>query len=331
MEAKDTATATFVRALDLSHRNNDDYMGWIPGYFANMVQLSKDISIAFSTDGVGFKTNLAHKVKNYSGIGYDCLAACVNDLLCVGAEPVAFLNYIHMSEENEEVLKALGTSFKNASMDSRINILGGETSIYPNTSNFTYDVSGTAIGKMMFRTPITGNEVRQGNLIIGLHSSGIHCNGVTQAVKGFTLEEIMEENPILKERVVDALLTPTKCYASTVTRLFTAGIKPTGIVNISGGGIRNMLRLRTKGIQFILDKMPELPDIFKVIRLQSQIKVEEMINIFNMGIGMYLIIQQDEVEKTLKILDTSLDDYSIIGKVEAGDVKRVRWIGKQKL
>lgn len=331
MEVKDSATATVINALALSHRNNDDYMGWIPGYFANMVQLSKDVSIAFASDGVGFKTNLAHKAKDYRSIGYDCLAACVNDLICVGAEPVAFLNYIHMSEENTEVLKALGESFKNASMDSRINILGGETSIYPNTQSLTYDVSGTAIGKMMFKTPITGNEVRQGNIIIGLHSSGIHCNGITRAVQSFTLEDMMSVDPILKERVIDVLLTPTKCYATTVMRLFTGGIKPTGIVNVSGGGVKNMLRLRTKGIQFILDNIPELPDIFKVIRLKSELRIEDMINIFNMGIGMYLIIQQDEVEKTLKILDNSLDSYSIIGRVEAGDIKRVRWIGKQKL
>lgn len=331
MEVKDSATQTFLNALALSHRNNDDYIGWIPGYFANMVELSKDVSIAFATDGVGFKTNLAHKIKDYRSIGYDCLASCVNDLLCIGAEPIAFLNYIHMSQENEKVLTALGESFKNASMDSRINILGGETSIYPNTKHFTYDVSGTAIGKMMFRTPITGNEIRQGNMIIGLHSSGIHCNGVTRAVKSFTLEEIMCIDPILKERVIDVMLTPTKCYASTVTRLFKAGIKPTGIVHVSGGGIKNMLRLRTKGIQFMLDNTPELPDIFKVIRLKSELRIEDMINIFNMGVGMYLIIQQDEIEKTLKILDNSLDDYSIIGKVEASDVKRVRWIGKQKL
>jgi len=331
MEVKDSATQTFLNALALSHRNNDDYMGWIPGYFANMVQLSKDVSIAFATDGVGFKTNLAHKINDYRSIGYDCLASCVNDLLCIGAEPIAFLNYIHMSEENEKVLTALGESFKNAAMDSRINILGGETSIYPNTSKFTYDVSGTIIGKMVFRTPITGNEVRQGNIIIGLHSSGIHCNGVTRAVKTFSLEEMMGVDPILKERIIDALLTPTKCYSSTVTRIFKAGIKPTGLVNISGGGIKNMLRLRTKGIQFILDNTLELPDIFKVIRLKSQMRVEEMINIFNMGIGFYLIIQQDEFKETLKILDNSPDAYSIIGKVEAGDVKRVRWIGKQKL
>lgn len=328
---KDKATQIFMNALALSHRNNDDYMGWIPGYFANMVQLSKDISIAFSSDGVGFKTNLAHKVNNYNSIGYDCLAACVNDLICVGAEPVAFLNYIHMSEENDKVLTALGESFKNASMDSRINILGGEVSIYPNTKSFTYDVSGTAIGKMVFRTPITGNEVRQGNIIIGLHSSGIHCNGVTRAVKSFTLEEIMAVDPILKERVIDVLLTPTKCYASTVTKLFKAGVKPTGIVHVSGGGVKNLLRLRTQGILFLLDKIPELPNIFKVLRLSTKLRLEEMINIFNMGIGMYLIIQQDEIQQTLKSLDSSLDEYSIIGKVVAGDTKKVRWIGDKLL
>lgn len=323
--SKDSATQIFLDALNLSHKNDDNYLGWCTGYFANVVELSKDVSIAFASDGIGLKIKLYQATNKHHLIGYDCIAACVNDLLCVGAYPVAIMDYLHMSRHNEDIIHQIGIGFKNAAMDAKLNILGGEVSIYGDADKNLIDVCGTAIGQLAFRTPIMGYDIRQGNLIIGLHSSGIHCNGTTTALKPMTKKDLTTIIPPMKTTLMEALTVPTVNYTRPLTELFKGGIKPTGIVHVSGGGIRNMLRLQTQGIAFEFDNFPKVPDLFKVIRQKTGLSIEEMINTYNLGIGMYLIIQQDEFNDTVKILNRFQTPYSIMGKVVASDTKRIRW------
>jgi len=323
--AKDSATQIFLDALNLSHKNNDNYLGWCSGYFANVVELSKDVSIAFSMDGIGLKIKLYQLAGKYDQIGYDCIAACVNDLICVGAEPVAIMDYLHMSNANEQIIHEIGLGFKNAAMDARLNILGGETSVYGDSKKQVLDVCGVAVGRLKFRTPIMGHDIRQGNVIVGLHSTGLHCNGTTEAIQNYNKEDLFSVHTLLKQSMLEALTVPTACYSRVVTELFKVGIKPTGLVNISGGGITNMLRLQSQGVAFEFTHFPEVPDLFKVIRMKSEMPIGDMFNIYNMGIGFYMIIQQDEINQAVKILDLFQTPYSIMGRVVANDQKKISW------
>lgn len=328
---KDSATQIFLDALNLSHKNDDNYLGWCPGYFANVVELSKDVRIAFASDGIGLKIKLYQATKKHHLIGYDCIAACVNDLLCVGAYPVAIMDYLHMSRPDEDIIHQIGIGFKNAAMDNKLNILGGEVSIYGDSDKNLIDVCGTAIGQLAFRTPIMGHDIRQGNKIIGLHSSGIHCNGTTVALKPLTKEDLTTIIPPMKKTLMEALTVPTVNYTLPLTELFRQGVKPTGMVHVTGGGIKNILRLQSQGIAFEFDTFPEVPDFFKVIQMKTGLGIDTMFNTFNMGIGFYLIIQQDEFNEAVKILNRFQTPYSIMGKVVASDTKRIRWRMKQKI
>jgi phosphoribosylformylglycinamidine cyclo-ligase len=268
------------------------------GSFANLMDFGR-YAIAFTTDGVGSKVLVAHELKKYDTVGIDCVAMNVNDLLCVGAEPVAMVDYMALNTPypwlTEEIAKGL---VKGANM-AGIALVGGETASLPDIikGDDEFDLAGSAIGIVKKSDIITGSEIVPGDVVVGLKSSGIHSNGLTLA------------RECVPQSMWHELLIPTKIYVDDMLWAFDE-FNVKGVANITGGGMLNLCRLTKYG--FMLDNMPKPQRIFDVIQKNGKVPMWEMYTVFNMGVGMCFVIGEDEIDKLNGI------DFMYIGRVVDG-------------
>ena len=248
------------------------------GYFANVIDIGNGDGIALCTDGVGTKMMVAEMMNQYDTIGIDCVAMNVNDLICLGARPVSMVDYIACSHTDPKVFEALGRGLAEGARQAGVSISGGEISQIAEIIN-GIDLIGAAVGKVRLDRINVGQNIKHGDLILGLAASGVHSNGLTLARKvllGATREEQQASVNRFEEslgRTVGAeLLEPTTLYVAPVLEMLDAGIALKAMVHITGGGLSNLNRVQKDNIRFVIDPLPDVLPVFSLIQERGEIR-----------------------------------------------------------
>lgn len=291
------------------------------GAFAGLFELTnlnyKEPVLVSGTDGVGTKLMLAFEMDKHDTIGIDLVAMCVNDIVAQGAQPLFFLDYIGCGKNEPEVIEQIVAGVSAGCVASGASLIGGETAEMPGMyEENEYDLAGFAVGIAEKSKLITGESIQANDVIIGIASSGIHSNGyslVRQVIDGLDLADVPEG---LSETLGEAVLRPTKIYAKSVAAVLEK-VEVKGISHITGGGFyENFPRVTPEGLGVELDERKwNVPAILSFIQEKGNIKKEEMYGVFNMGIGMALIVDEKDAEETVSILRQADEEASIIGKV----------------
>jgi phosphoribosylformylglycinamidine cyclo-ligase len=298
--------------------------GLSSGYFATLMQLPPGPPIALTTDGVGTKILLARQADRWEPVGVDCVANNVNDLICVGAVPLALLDYMATDRIDEAVLEAVARGLYLGAEEAGIAIPGGEIAQIgamladPAGGPPMLDLVGTAIGAVPpGRTPVDGSRVRPGDVVLALPSSGLHSNGYSLARQalfqtgGLTLAS---EVPGSGQRLADALLAPTRVYVRAAEALWEAGVDCRGLVHISGGGLLNLARLAAD-VSYSLDGLPPAPAVFALIAAAGQVPPAVMYATFNMGTGLCVLVPPADQQAALDALRGAGEQPARIGVV----------------
>jgi phosphoribosylformylglycinamidine cyclo-ligase len=302
------------------------------GYFANIIDLTPvgfPIGIAFSTDGVGTKLIVAEMANKYDTVGIDCIAMNVNDLLCVGAKPVSLVDYIAVSEANPALLEEIAKGLYRGCEMAEISLCGGELAqvaelLARRENSISFDIVGTAIGTVALDRIIIGQDLQEGDAVIGLESSGLHSNGYTLARKvcfeigGFSVDQY---HPDLKKTIGEELLEPTRIYVKEVLEIMNQ-LPVKALFHITGDGLFNLVRT-AKPVGYRIESFPEPPPVFELIRKVGNIDREEMFRVFNMGIGFVVVIPDDSslIERTKSIVRRAGYQAHLLGHV-INDVER---------
>jgi phosphoribosylformylglycinamidine cyclo-ligase len=290
------------------------------GHYAGMIDFGK-YALVLCTDGVGSKVKIASELKKWDTIGIDCIAMNVNDAICVGAEPLAFVDYLAIDDPNPKITREIGKGLAKGAEIANISIVGGETASLPEIVK-GFDLAGTCLAYVKKDEIILGEKITPGDLIIGLSSSGIHSNGYTLVRKvidksDFSLNDRFPGKEYIGKTIGDILLTPTQIYVKEILTLLK-NKKIHGIAHITGGGLLNLPRLNTT-VKFTIDKPFEPNPIFNFIQEYGEIEDREMYKTFNMGMGMAIIIPDKFVDESIKILKKhTKSEVKIVGKIKKG-------------
>ncbi|MFB4168596.1 phosphoribosylformylglycinamidine cyclo-ligase [Virgibacillus sp. JSM 102003] len=295
------------------------------GSFAGLFELSsfnyKEPVMVSGTDGVGTKLKLAFQLGKHDTVGEDLVAMCVNDIVAQGAQPLFFLDYIACGKNNPEMIEQIVAGISNGCVDAGAALIGGETAEMPGMySDDEYDLAGFTVGIAEKSRLITGDEIKAGDAVIGLASSGIHSNGyslVRKLVEDLDLTKTYEG---LLEPLGEALLTPTRIYAKAVSAVMKE-VSIKGISHITGGGFyENLPRMLPEGHGVEINHSSwQRPAIFSFLQKQGDIPEEDMYSVFNMGIGMAIVIAQEDVDDVLNCLQEQGETASVIGKVTSNE------------
>jgi phosphoribosylformylglycinamidine cyclo-ligase len=290
--------------------------GLASGYFATLLHVPPGPVLALTTDGVGTKILLAREANRWEPVGVDCVANNVNDLICVGAVPLALLDYVATDRIDEGVLEDIARGLYLGAEAAGIAIPGGEIAqvgaMLADAAGGPpmLDLVGTAIGAIPpGRDPVDGSRVRPGDVVLGLPSSGLHSNGYSLArhvlfeVAGLTLAD-----------VADPLLQPTRVYVRAVEALWEAGITPRGLVNVSGGGLLNLGRLAAD-VSYELDALPPPPPVFALIAEAGKVPAATMYATFNMGTGFCVVVSPSEQDAAITALANTGAEPARVGRV----------------
>ncbi len=281
-------------------------------------------TLVSGTDGVGTKLKLAFLLDKHDTIGIDCVAMCVNDIACAGGEPLFFLDYIACGKNFPEKIATIVSGVANGCLQAGAALIGGETAempgFYPEDE---YDLAGFAVGVVDEKDMITGKEIKEGDMLIGIASSGIHSNGYSLVRKVFPMEK--EKLNIYYEELGttlgEALLTPTKIYVKALQSIKNNGITIKGCSHITGGGFyENIPRMLPERIRAVIQKNSyEIPAIFNLLKSKGQIEEDMMYATYNMGIGMMLAVQKEDVDKTMKAIEEAGEKAFVVGHCEKGE------------
>ena len=283
------------------------------GLFASLIDFG-DKYITLATDGVGTKLMIAEALNKWDTVGIDCIAMNVNDTICVNAEPTSFVDYIAIDKPNEDITREIGIGLQKGAELSNMEIVGGEIAVLPEIVNGV-DLSGTCLGYVAKDKIITGDKCAEGDLIVSLRSSGIHSNGLTLARK------IVEANNIgwtdkvsgLSKTIGEELLTPTEIYVKQVLEI-TSNFNVHGLVDITGGGLRNILRMK-KGLQYVVSDPVKPAPIFQKLQELGEVEDKEIYQTLNMSMGFTIIAPADDAEQIAK----KYQNAEIVGRVQKGD------------
>ena len=299
-------------------------IGGFGGLFAPDLAGMKEPVLVSGTDGVGTKLRLAQLLDRHDTIGIDCVAMCVNDIVCCGAKPLFFLDYIAIGKNEPEKVASIVSGVAEGCVQSGCALIGGETAEHPGLmAPKDYDLAGFAVGVVDREKIIDGSKVAEGDVLIGLTSSGVHSNGFSLVRKVFDIEHADLNTPMDElegKSLGEALLAPTKLYVKPVLALLDGGVDLHGASHITGGGFyENIPRMLPEGLSAFLmgDKLPHLP-IFELIQSRGDIPERDMYNTFNMGLGMVLAVPEDQEQKALDILRAAGEDANTIGVVGKG-------------
>lgn len=289
------------------------------------MKIVKTVIISVSgTDGVGTKLKLAFILDKHDTVGIDCVAMCVNDIACAGGEPLFFLDYIACGKNVPEKIATIVSGVAEGCKQSDAALIGGETAempgFYPEDE---YDLAGFAVGVVDEKDLITGKELKDGDVLIGIASSGVHSNGFSLVRKVFkmdkdTLDTYHEE---LGTTLGEALIAPTKIYVKALRGIKESGVKIKGCSHITGGGFyENIPRMLKEGTRAVVkkDSYPVLP-IFKLLAEKGNIDEHMMYNTYNMGLGMILAVDPADVDKTMEAIRKTGDKPYVVGSIEEGE------------
>ena len=314
IDAKSAQVQALVKQLKF--RRQGIGRPWGPkGHFAGLVDMGR-YALGLTTDSVGTKLFIANEMRKWDTVGIDCIAANVNDMLCLGAEPIAFVDYVAIDTHDPELPRQVGVGLDKGAREANVTIVGGELAVLPELVN-GFDLAGTCFGVVDKKKLIDGRSIRPGHRIVGVPSSGMHCNGYTLARRVLRDAAITVMDPVPKSDRPwgETLLTPTRIYVRPI--LETIRRTPaSGLANITGGGLRNLFRLKS-GVEFrITDPLPPQPEF---LALQDLAKIEdrEMFQTFNVGMGFAVIVPAKFVDKVVDSLKKL--GARIVGEVARGE------------
>lgn len=281
-------------------------------------------TLVSGTDGVGTKLKLAFLLDKHDTIGIDCVAMCVNDIACAGGEPLFFLDYIACGKNEPEKIAAIVSGVADGCVQSGAALIGGETAempgFYPEEE---YDLAGFAVGVVDEKDLITGKGLKAGDVLIGMASSGVHSNGFSLVRKVFdmTKESLNTYYDELGATLGEALLAPTKIYVKALSGIKSAGVKVKACSHITGGGFyENIPRMLCEGVNAVVEKDSyPVPPIFRMLAREGQIEEKAMYNTYNMGIGMIVAVDADDVDKTMQAVRAAGEEPYVVGRIEAGE------------
>ena len=293
------------------------------GHYANVLRITDELGIALSTDGVGSKLVVAEQTGRLDTVGIDCIAMNVNDLVCVGAEPLAMLDYLAVEQADPDALAAIARGLKAGAEDAGIEIPGGELAVIPellrgHPSPHGFDLCGAAFGTLALDAIVTGEAIAPGDALVGVPSSGLHSNGYTLARRalladgGLALDDRPDE--LGGASVADALLEPTVIYVRAVLDLLRSGLPVHGLAHITGGGLANLRRLNAD-VGFAVDAPLPVPPVFGLIARLGGVGDEEMWDVFNMGCGFIVVVPAEHAEEAAGILAARHPGAAPIGAV----------------
>jgi phosphoribosylformylglycinamidine cyclo-ligase len=302
------------------------------GHYASVLRVSADLAIALSTDGVGSKLVVAEQTGRLGTVGIDCIAMNVNDLICVGAEPLALLDYLAVEQPDPAALAQIATGLKIGAEDAGIEIPGGELAVLPelirgHPSPHGFDLCGAAFGTVAPEAIVTGVTIAPGHALIGLPSSGLHSNGYTLArhalleLGGLALDDTPPQ--LGGDSVADALLEPTVIYVRAILALISATCDVHGLAHITGGGLTNLLRLNDD-VGFAIEAPLPVPPVFELIARCGNVDDAEMWDVFNMGCGFVAVVAEAEADEAVALLSARHPGTARIGTVSdrAGQIER---------
>ena len=300
-------------------------LGGFGGMFAPDLSGMKKPVLVSGTDGVGTKLRLAMLMGKHDTIGIDCVAMCVNDIICGGAVPLFFLDYIACGKNDPVRIAEIVSGITEGCRQSECALVGGETAEHPGVMpDEDYDVAGFSVGVVDEEKIIDGKSLALGDVLLGLGSTGVHSNGFSLVRKVFDVEHADLNAPVAElggKSLGETLLTPTRIYVKAIKALLKAGVNIHAVSHITGGGFyENVPRMMTEGLTARIDlkTFPRLP-IFDLIQKKGGIPERDMYNTFNMGIGMILAVPAGEAPKALELLQAAGERAYRIGEVVSGD------------
>jgi phosphoribosylformylglycinamidine cyclo-ligase len=299
--AADSAVAGLVKALGAIQLGRPSRQVPLPGHYASVIKLDERTGIALSTDGVGTKLLVAEQLGRYDSVGIDCVAMNVNDVICVGAEPLAMLDYIAIDRADPAVCAEVGVGLARGAELAGIEIPGGELAQLGEMVRGV-DVSGACFGTVALDEIIDGSAVRPGDAVLGLPSSGLHSNGYTlarSALDGLSLEDDPEGR--LGRSLGDELLVPTEIYVKPILELLRSEVEVRGLAHITSGGLGNLLRLAAE-VGYAIEEPLPVPPVFELIQERSATSDEEMHDVFNMGCGFCCVVAAADEGSALELL-----------------------------
>jgi phosphoribosylformylglycinamidine cyclo-ligase len=296
----------------------------LPGHYASVLRVAPNLGIALGTDSVGSKVIVAEQTGRFDTIGIDCVAMNVNDLICVGAEPLAMLDYLAVEQADPSILGQIAAGLRIGAEAAGVEIPGGEVCQIPEVlrghpSPYGFDLVGSSFGTVALDRIVDGSAVRPGDALVGLPASGVHSNGLTLARRallesggGLTLES---RPPALGgASVADALLEPTVIYVRGVLALLAAGLEVHGLAHITGGGLTNLLRLGS-GVGYEISEPLPAPPVFGLIAELGEVDDAEMWEVFNMGCGFVAMVGADHAAAAVEVLAGHHPGAAVIGSV----------------
>ena len=281
------------------------------GHYASVLRVSEDLAIALCTDGVGSKLVVAEQTGRLDTVGIDCIAMNVNDLICVGAEPIAMLDYLAVEQPDPGALAQIARGLKVGAESAGIEIPGGELAVLPelirgHPSPHGFDLCGAAFGTVKPDALITGATIAPGHAVIGLPSSGLHSNGYTLARHALLQQGALQLDDTPRElrgaSIADALLEPTVIYVRAILELIAApDVAVHGLAHITGGGLSNLLRLNGR-VGFAIDAPLPVPPVFGLIAALGGVADDELWDVFNMGCGFVAVVADEDVDQAVALL-----------------------------
>ena len=276
------------------------------------------------TDGCGTKVKLAFVMDKHDTIGIDAVAMCVNDIACSGGEPLFFLDYIACGKNYPEKIATIVSGVAEGCKQSECALVGGETAEHPGLMPVDeYDLAGFAVGVVDKKDIINGENIKPGDVLVGMASSGVHSNGFSLVRKVFemTKESLDTYYDELGKTLGEALIAPTKIYVKALKSIKNSGVKVKGCSHITGGGFyENIPRMLPDGVRAVVEKGSyEVPAIFKLMAKKGDIAEEMMYNTFNMGLGMVLALDPADVDKAIAAIRAAGEEAYVVGRVEAGE------------
>ena len=301
IDASEKATEALIAQIKNVGRKGDGEAIKLDNGFAGLVKLG-DGALAMCTDGVGSKLLLAEEMDSIHTVGIDCVAMNTNDLICVGAEPLSFVDYVALDKPDEELMAKLGKGLAEGCKQSNCTLSGGETAILPELVH-GFDIAGTSVGYVKQDEIIDGTKITEGDVLIGLKSSGPHSNGYTLIRKLFNGDK----------EIGKQLVEPTRIYVKEVMNLIKQ-VDVHGIAHITGGGLDNISRINNN-FQYVIDNPLPVPSVFDWLQQRGDVEDSEMYRTFNMGMGMIIIVDKNDTGKSVSLLG----EYAqIIGSVRSG-------------
>lgn len=300
-------------------------LGGFSGAFSlSAIKNMENPVLVSGTDGVGTKIKLAFLSDKHDTVGIDCVAMCVNDIVCAGGEPLFFLDYISCGKNHPEKIASIVKGVAQGCKMAGAALIGGETAEHPGLMpEDEYDLAGFAVGVVDQKDLITGEHIRPGDVLVGIASSGVHSNGFSLIRKIFvmTQESLDTYYDQLGKTLGEALIEPTKIYVKAMKGIKEAGIVVKGCSHITGGGFyENIPRMLPDGVTAVIEKNSyPIPPIFDLMRESGKLEEKMMYNTYNMGLGMVLALDPEDVDKAIGAIEAAGEKAYVVGRIQAGE------------